>query len=316
MLEPNNKKLSIRWQCEALSVSRSSFYYKPSDGSDKEDSERKVKTVMKVIHTMRNVYGYRRMCAMLQRMHHNVTPKVVRRMMREENMQGVCPKRHTSKSNAQHKKFPYLVKERPVVRPNQLWASDITLIRLPTGWCYLVAVLDWYSRMVVSWELSNTMTADLCISALDKALRRGKPEMFNTDQGSQFTSDAFIGRLEADGIRISMDSKGRAYDNIIVERFWRTAKYEEVFLNDYESISEAREALRKFFDWYNSGRPHQALNYRTPKEVYYNLPKRMFTLAELVKEWGWPGMMANGSGPSFRATPSRRGPLPRAGALA
>ena len=189
--------------------------------------------------------------------------------MREMGLRAIYPKLRLSIGNVRHKKYPYLLEGVALTRPNQVWSSDITYIRLPKGFCYLTAVMDWYSRRVISWELSTTLEADFCVSALDKALSAGRPEVFNSDQGCQYTSEVFTGRLLAAGVAISMDGKGRAFDNILTERLWRTVKYEEVLLKEYGSVSEAREELGRFFEWYNGERPHQSLGYQTPDEMYF-----------------------------------------------
>jgi putative transposase len=179
------------------------------------------------------------------------------------------PKRaNTSNANSEHKKFPYLLKGLTIDRPNQVWCTDITYIKLKTGWTYLMAVMDWSSRKIISWGLSNTMDVSFCVEVLEEALKYGKPEIFNTDQGSQYTSSIFTDVLKREGIEISMDGKGRYLDNILIERLWRTVKYEHIFINDYETISETREGLRGFIDQYNSKRLHQALEYQTPDEVW------------------------------------------------
>jgi putative transposase len=215
------------------------------------------------------VYGYRKMGEQLRRDGYAVNGKRVRRLMREMGLAAIYPKRRLSAANRQHRKFPYLLADMKIERPDQVWASDITYIRLPKGFCYLTAVMDWFSRRVISWELSAGLDTDFCLAALERALATGRrPEIFNTDQGSQYTSEAFTGRLLELGVRVSMDGKGRCFDNIFTERLWRTVKYEEVFLKEYADLAEARLELGLFFDWYNGERLHQSLGYRTPSEVY------------------------------------------------
>lgn len=216
------------------------------------------------------VYGYRRVWAMLERSGYAVTPERVRAVMRDMGLRAIYPKRRLSIANAQHKKYPYLLQDVEITHSDQVWSTDITYIRLPKGFCYLTAVMDWYSRRVISWEVSLTLDADFCVSALERALSTGTPEIFNSDQGCQYTSETFTGRLLAKGVSISMDGKGRAFDNILTERLWRTVKYEEVLLKEYVSIAEARMELGPFFEWYNGERPHQSLSYQTPDEVYYD----------------------------------------------
>ncbi len=259
----------MRCQCRLLSVHRSGVYYRHRENSKREVDDSALRDRIWEIFSEHPVYGYRRVWAMLQRCGHAVTPKRVRVLMRDMGLRAIYPKRRLSMGNAQHKKYPYLLKGVAVTHPDQVWSTDITYIRLPKGFCYLTAVMDWYSRRVISWELSMTLDADFCVSALDRALSTGRPEIFNSDQGCQYTSESFTGRLLQAGVSISMAGKGRAFDNILTERLWRTVKYEEVHLKEYGSISEARMELSRFFEWYNSERPHQSLSYQTPDEVYY-----------------------------------------------
>jgi len=183
-------------------------------------------------------------------------------------IEAIYPKPHLSKPLKEHKKYPYLLKGLTINRPDYVWAADITYIRMKSGFVYLVAIIDWYSRYVLSSEVSITLEKDFCIYSLEKALRRSKPEIFNTDQGVQFTNDTFTGQLENNGIAISMDGRGRAFDNIFVERLWRSVKYEEVYVNNYETVMDAVFSLSKYFEFYNNERPHQSLDYQTPYEVY------------------------------------------------
>lgn len=189
--------------------------------------------------------------------------------MRVMGLEAIYPKPHLSQPHPDHKIYPYLLKNLEIKRVNQVWGSDITFIRLNKGWLYLVAIIDWFSRYVLSWELSTSLEADFCIRALENALMIATPEIFNTDQGSQFTSLDFVGRLEEKQIRISMDGKGRAMDNIFTERFWRSLKYEEVYLKDYQSVLEAKQGIKSYMGLYNQERPHQSLGYRTPEEVHF-----------------------------------------------
>jgi len=221
-------------------------------------------------YTERPTRGVIKMVKYLADRNHHVNHKRVRRLMRQMGLVAVYPKKiNLSKSHPGHKKYPYLLKGLDVVAPNQVWCTDITYIRLYAGFVYLVAVMDWHSRFVLSWKLSNTLDAGFCAEALEDAiLYHGKPDIFNTDQGVQFTSELFTGILLANGIRISMDARGRAFDNIFIERLWRTVKYEEVYLRDYGDALEARRGIGKYLDFYNMGRPHQRLGNRTPAEVY------------------------------------------------
>jgi putative transposase len=205
----------------------------------------------------------------LRRRGYRVNRKRVQRLMQQMGLQSVLPKPNTSAPRKEHKVYPYLLRGLTVNRSNQVWCSDITYIRLATGFVYLVAVMDWHSRKVLSWEVSTTMDDAFCVSALSSALRRyGKPEIFNTDQGSQFTGAAFTGVLTAADVRISMDGKGRAMDNIFIERLWRSVKYEEVYLNEYKSVAHLVQALRRYFEYYNAERSHHGLDGRTPNEAY------------------------------------------------
>ena len=209
------------------------------------------------------------MAVVLRAAGHKVNRKRVQRLMREMVLAGMAPGPNTSRPHPEHKVHPYLLRDVPVVRPNQVWSTDITYIRLARGFVYLVAIIDWYSRRVLSWRISNSMEAAFCVDCLEDTLRNhNKPETFNSDQGSQFTSDAFIGVLKREGIAISMDGRGRAFDNIFVERLWRNVKYEDVYLKGYGSIVELTAGLAKYFTYYNGARPHQSLKNATPDVVY------------------------------------------------
>lgn len=260
----------MRRQCSLLSVARSGVYYQVRKNPAKEAEDTVLRDLIWKEFSAHPVYGYRRICAVLRRAGHVVNPKRIRSLMREMSLRAIYPKRRLSIGNAQHKKYPYLLSGVKIAYRDQVWSSDITYIRLPKGFCYLTVIMDWYSRRVISWGLSNTLDADFCVSALDSALLTGTPEIFNSDQGSQYTSDDFTGKLLKAGVAISMDGKGRAFDNIFTERLWRTVKYEEVFLKEYNGMLEARQELGRFFKWYNEERPHQSLDYHTPNEVYYN----------------------------------------------
>ena len=270
MLEPNHPRVSIRRQCELLELNRSTAYYRARPAAPPEDKA--LRDAIDRQYTATPYYGVPRMTAHLRRDGWVVNPKRVRRLMREMGLAAIYPKPRLSVSNAAHPKYPYLLGGVAVDRPDQAWASDITHIRLRSGFAYLTAVMDWHSRYVLSWALSNTPDAAFCGVALDKALAVSKPEIFNSDQGCQYTSEAFTGRLGQAGIRISMDGRGRCYDNIFVERLWRSVKYEEVYLKDYAGLAEARESLARYFHTYNQERPHQALGWRTPAEVYFGVP--------------------------------------------
>ena len=266
LVQPDLKDLSIRRQCELLSLTRSMLYYLPAEVSGEE------RALMKEIdrlYTAWPFYGSRKILDELRKAGHTVNRKRIQRLMQVMGLQAMVPGPHTSKPHPDHPIYPYLIGGIDVVRPNQVWAADITYIPLEQGWGYLVAIIDWHSRAVLSWRLSNTMTVDFCIEALEEALRQhGKPEMFNTDQGAQFTSPDFTGVLKREGVTISMDGKGRATDNIFIERVWRSLKYEDVYLHDYATLAQANAGIGRWIRFYNVRRPHQALDYRTPMEVY------------------------------------------------
>ena len=219
-------------------------------------------------YTQTPFYGVRRMTEVLRQRGLEVNEKRVRRLLRIMGLEAVYPKPSLSKGASGHQIYPYLLRGMAITRVNQVWSSDITYIRLRRGFLYLVAVMDWHSRYVLSFEVSASLESDFCVSALHWALRQGKPSIFNTDQGSQFTSEAFTSKLRAEGIAISMDGRGRALDNVFVERLWRSVKYEDVYLKEYETAAEATEGLRRYFDFYNTERLHQALGYQTPLRVF------------------------------------------------
>jgi len=233
-------------------------------------------------------YGARKMSAWLKSQGQIVNRKRIRRLMQIMGFKAIYRRPRTSKPAPGNKIYPYLLNGLKITRPNQVWAADITYIPLARGFLYLVVILDWYSRYVLSWRLSNTLETDFCIEALREALRKGRPEIFNTDQGSQFTSEEFTGILESQGVKISMDGKGRYADNLFVERLWRTVKYEEVYLKAYQDGKEARTQLGQYFHFYNTERPHQSLGYRTPAEEYY--ARKVETINEGMVESEKPGI--------------------------
>ena len=255
-------------QCELAGVSRATVYAQkapsPIDQSDLLYSQ-----LIDEEYTRHPFYGTRRMVVFLSKAGHVVNRKRVQRLMRAMGLAGMAPGPNTSRKHPEHKVYPYLLRGVPIVRPNQVWSTDITYIRLAHGFVYLVAIIDWYSRRVLSWRISNSMEAVFCVDCLEDALRiHGKPEIFNSDQGAQFTSAAFTGVLEREKIVISMDGRGRVFDNIFVERLWRNVKYEDVYLKGYATIGELMVGLSKYFAFYNGERPHQALADKTPDEVY------------------------------------------------
>lgn len=260
--------LPIVRQCELISVSRSSFYADAA-GKAMRDTDHELCQRIDEKYTQHPFYGSRRMVVHLKELGRAVNRKRVQRLMRQMGLAGMAPGPNTSQPHPEHKVFPYRLRGVAVVRPNQVWSTDITYIRLARGFAYLVAIIDWYSRKVLSWRLSNSMDASFCVDCLDDALRRyGKPGIFNSDQGSQFTSTAFIGVLEREQITISMDGRGRALDNIFVERLWRTVKYEDVYLKGYGDLCSLTLGLTEYFAFYNEARPHQSLDNQTPARVY------------------------------------------------
>jgi len=266
LIDTSHPDLSITRQCELLGVPRSSLYYRP-----KEETPFNLQ-VMRLIdeqYIRTPFYGVPRMTAWLRREGHRVNPKRIRRLMRLMGLEAVYPKPRLSQSHPQHRKFPYLLRDLSVTRPDQVWMTDITYIRLNKGFAYLVAILDWFSRYVVAWEMDITLETGFCLKALERALALGRCEIFNSDQGCQFTSSEFTARLEREEIRISMDGRGRVYDNIFVERLWRALKYEEVYLKAYDNVFEALREIGRYFTFYNVERLHQSLGYQTPAEVYF-----------------------------------------------
>ena len=267
MVDAHHPTLSIRRQCQLLDLNRATFYRPPASESALNLA------LMRLIdreYTDAPFYGYRRMTARLNNAYgYAVNPKRVARLMQTMGLQAVYPRPRTSLSDAQHRKYPYLLRGLTIERPNQVWAADITYVPLPQGFMYLVAVLDWFSRFVLAWQLSNTLDGAFCLAALRRALQDGQPDIFNTDQGVQFTAQAFVSELEAARIRVSMDGRGRFVDNIFVERLWRTVKYEDIYLNGYASVPALAAGLDDYFQLYNYQRPHQSLGYRTPADVHF-----------------------------------------------
>ena len=266
MVDREHPKLPIVRQCALLEVSRSSLYYR-AKGASGEDLSLMREMDRQYLGTP--FYGSRRMKAWLDRQVMPVIRKRVQRLMRVMGLRAIYRRPRTSQPAPEHRVYPYLLRNARVTRPNQVWAADITYLPMARGFLYLVVVMDWHSRYVVEWRLSNTLEADFCVYALTEALEQGNPEVFNTDQGSQFSSREFTQVLQDRGIEISIDGKGRYADNIFVERLWRTVKYEEVYLKAYLNTAEARRELEAYFRFYNNLRPHQALGYRTPAEVFH-----------------------------------------------
>ena len=255
-------------QCGLLSISRSGSYYQPREMSL---AELEFMRLIDEIHTDKPFLGSRRISDRLLDFEHVVNRKRVQRLMREMGIMAVYPRPSLSKPGDGHKVYPYLLRGLKITKPNQVWATDITYIPMPKGFMYFVAVMDWYSRKVLSWRLSNTMEADFCVEALMEALAKyGQPEIFNTDQGSQFTSVEFTGVLKKAGVKISMDGRGRVFDNIFIERLWRTVKYENIYLKNYSTVIGLEQGLGQYFQFYNNERFHQSLDYKTPTQIYYD----------------------------------------------
>ena len=264
-MERDHAEISVRRQCELLGVSRAGLYYEPQGESEEN---LRLMRLLDEQYTRAPFYGSRKMTQWLRRKGFAVNRKRVSRLMALMGIEAVYPKPKLSQPGEGHRIYPYLLGGVEVSRVNQVWSTDITYIRIAHGFVYLVAVMDWFSRYVLSWSLSLTMELDFCVEALKCALRRGRPEIFNSDQGSQFTSEKFTGELQAREIAISMDGRGRCMDNIFIERLWRSLKYEEVYLKDYASVREARTGIESYFRFYNQERLHQSLDYRTPAALY------------------------------------------------
>ena len=257
--------MTVGRQCDLLGLCRSSFYYEPAVETPENLA------LMRRIdeqYTAQPVYGSRRMTAWLMRQGHEINRKRVQRLMRLMGLEAIYPKPNLSAAGKGHRVFPYLLRDVKIERVDQVWSTDITYVPMPSGFMYLAAVIDWFSRYVIAWRLSNTLDGAFCLEMLDEALERGRPEVFNTDQGVQFTAEAFTSRLVSAGVAVSMDGKGRCLDNVWVERLWRTVKYEDIYLRGYETVPVLTEGMGRFFPFYNEERPHQSLGYRTPAEVY------------------------------------------------
>jgi putative transposase len=268
MIDVQHPELSIRRQCELVGLNRATFYWEPASETPLNLA------LMRLIDaqfTRTPFYGYRRMTVYLQDQGQPVNSKRVARLMRKMGLLAVYPRPRTSLPDQQHKKYPYLLRGLALQRPNQVWSADITYVPLPRGFVYLVAVMDWYSRFVLAWQLSNTLDGAFCLDALHQALDYGRPEIFNTGQGAQFTAHAFTAALETAGMRISMDGRGRAFDNIFVERLWRTVKYEDIYIRDYASLPVLTSGLEAYFHFYNHERYHQSLDYAVPAAVHFNV---------------------------------------------
>lgn len=265
-LEPENRFLSIRNQCELLGIPKSSYYYEPVSASEEDLQIMRKIDELNICHPY---YGSRRLSVIIsQELGIKVNRKKIQRLMRIMGIEAIYPKPRLTVSNPEHRVYPYLLRELAINRANQVWAADVTYIPMRQGFLYLIVIIDWYSRYVIDFELSNTLEAYFCVSALERALIKGSPEIFNTDQGSQFTSDMWINSLKAHKISISMDGKGRAIDNIIIERFFRSIKYEEIYINPCDTVKQQFNSIKQYIKLYNFKRPHQSLKYKTPAEIY------------------------------------------------
>jgi putative transposase len=255
----------MRRQCELLGLSRSSLYYEP--GGEAAEDLRLMRRIDEQ-YTARPYYGSRRMTVWLNEQGEEVNRKRVRRLMRVMGLEAIYPKPRLSLAGKGHRIYPYLLRGVKVERRDQVWSTDVTYVPMPSGFMYLAAVIDWFSRYVIAWRLSNTLDGSFCLETLEEALRGGRPEIFNTDQGVQFTAAAFTGRLESAGVAVSMDGRGRALDNVFVERLWRSVKYEDIYIQGYDTVPGLHRGLASYFAFYNDERPHQSLDYRTPAAVY------------------------------------------------
>lgn len=265
-IDPDDQELSLSHQCRLMALNRSSYY---SEAVGESTFNLQMMHLIDREYTAHPFYGSRRMMAWLCARGHIVNRKRVQRLMQTMGLEAIYPKPNLSKANVGHKKYPYLLRGVVAAFPNHIWSTDITYIKLSSGFAYCTAIVDWYSRHIIAWRISNTLDTGFCIEALEEALRSGKPEIFNTDQGAQFTSTAFTSVLENAGVKISMDGRGRALDNVFVERVWRSLKYEDIYLKDYESVKMAREGIGRYFCFYNNERLHQSLDYRCPRDVYF-----------------------------------------------
>ena len=265
MIEVGHPALSVRRQCELLGLNRSSLYYEPA--GEKPENLRLMRMIDEQ-YTARPFYGSRRMTRWLIEQGEEVNRKRVQRLMRTMGLEAIYPKPRVSTAGKGHKIYPYLLRDVAIERADQVWSTDITYVPMTNGFMYLAAVIDWFSRYVIAWRLSNTLDGSFCLEMLEEALEGGRPEIFNTDQGVQFTAEAFTGRLERAGVAVSMDGRGRALDNVFVERLWRSVKYEDIYIHGYEAVPELHQGLGRYFAFYNDERPHQSLGYRTPAAVY------------------------------------------------
>ena len=268
IIAKDGDKMPVKDKCEILDLPRSSYYY---EGKKPNDTERCLKEVIKDLFENRPVKGHRMIWKDLLEINIKIGRDRTLKYMKEMGLKPIYPEKKTTIANKEHKKYPYLLRDLEITAPNQVWATDITYLKLPGGDCYFAGIIDWYSRRILSYRISNTMDKQFCIDALNEALALyGPPEIFNSDQGSQFTSNDFTAVLKENGIKISMDSVGRWADNIIIERFFRTLKYEDFYLRKYETIKETKEGIKDYLQYYNYARKHSSLGYATPDQVYCN----------------------------------------------
>jgi putative transposase len=266
MIETSHPVLSVQRQCELVGLNRATFYLQPNRETL---LNLRLMRLIDEAYTRTPFYGYRKMTVYLNTQGYRVNRKRVARLMQTMGLHAVYPQPRTSLASREHQKYPYLLRGLAITRPNQVWSADITYVPLPTGFMYLVAVMDWFSRFVLAWQLSNTLDGLFCLEALRLALQQGRPDLFNTDQGGPFTASGFTGEFEAAQVRISLDGRGRAFDNIFIERLWRSVKYEDLYINEYPTVPALQTGLHDYFQLYNYERPHQSLAYRTPAQVHF-----------------------------------------------
>ncbi len=267
MIEPGHKQISLRRQCELIGLNRASYYYKPATESS---LNLRLMRLIDEQYMKMPYYGWPRMTAHLKNLGYQINHKRVARLMQKMGLQAIYPKNRPKTERNEHTIYPYLLRNLEIVRPNQVWSTDITYIPIQNGFMYLVAVIDWFSRYILAWQLSNTLDGHFCQIALHQSLVLAKPDIFNTDQGVQFTAHAYTDILKQAQVKISMDGRGRAFDNIFIERFWRSLKYDDIYLHDYASVSELSAGLQRYFTLYNHERLHQSLGYRVPANVHFS----------------------------------------------
>jgi putative transposase len=265
LVEPDHRQLSVRRQCELLGLNRSSLYYQPAAETA---ANLRLMRLIDAEYTAHPFLGSRRLTRWLMEQGEGVNRKRVQRLMRLMGLEAIYPKPKLSAAGRGHRVYPYLLRDVPIRRPDQVWSTDITYVPLVGGFMYLAAIIDWYSRYVLAWRLSNTLDGSFCLDMLEEALSRGQPAVFNTDQGVQFTAQAWTSRLESAGVAVSMDGRGRCLDNVFVERLWRSVKYEDIYLRGYETVPQLQQGLDRYFGYYNEERMHQSLDYQTPAAVY------------------------------------------------